>query len=257
MGFNFKKAVEFVGYHRPKYERIIADMYYKKMEDDAMEPVVFNPPFEIKLGVDHGHATDEGIQGWWKPIDDDGENADNSITYYTKYKDGKIIEDRRVDTNNRGNNSSQKYDKNKKVIEWAEYYPNQKLLTIRHYSDGSTTETTGYYPSGRVEYEISKTNPETNEYIMLRYLDHEKKFLSSKTIYGTAKKNPKYNRDENIPYLSNAVSYFKYKIEYYAQTNNPIMIMHDDIHSGIKTTTQYDREGNITDRKEEESKYVP
>ena len=255
MGLNFKRAIEFVGYHRPEYQRTMADMYYKKMEDDAMEPVTFNPPFEIKLGVDHGHTTDDGPQGWWKPTDDGNDEHVNEL-YFTKYKNGKSIEWRTVDKQYGG--QSEKYDENGRITEHIEYYPSQKIRMIRFYNLDLSPDVIGkieYYPSGRVSSETFNPDQDNDsDQVMLHYLDYDKKYLSAKSIYGRA-----YNKQwVKEGYGKNGkATYLKYKIFYYAQTENPTRIITDDIYSGICTTTDYDREGNITDRKEEESKYMP
>ena len=255
MGFNFKKALEFVGYHRPQYERSIADMYYKKMEDDDMEPVVFNPPFGITLGDDHGHATDDGVQGWWTDSEENEENEAiwEDSKHYTKYKDGKVVESRNVDKEYGG--SSEKYDENGKVIEYKYYYPNQKLKRIsfnNNYSTPDELTQIEYHPSGRVESETFGTNS-NGDYITLYYLDHDKKFLSQKWI-----KNQAYNKEWiKDGYGRNGKStYTKYRISYYAQTNQPNVEMFDDVDSGIKTTINYDREGNIINKEEVESNYT-
>jgi hypothetical protein len=253
MGLNFKRAIEFVGYHRPEYQRTMADMYYKKMEDDAMEPVTFNPPFEIKLGVDHGHTTDDGPQGWWKPTDDGNDEHVDEL-HFTKYKNGKSIEWRTVNKKHGGH--SEKYDENNKITERIQYYPSQKIHRINFYNVGSSPDELTmieYYPTGRVASETFNVDQNNDgDQVRLQYLDDNKKYISSKWIMNRA-----YGKTSGGKRSHGFSIYTKYRITYYAQTNNPIMIMTDDIHSGIKTTILYDREGNITDRKEEESNYVP
>ena len=249
MSLNLKKALEFVGYHRPEYEKTLADLYYQKMEDEAMEPVSFDAPFKITLGLDHGHTTDEGAQGWWKPNDDDGNDEYSNIIYFSKYKNGKPIEWRSVDKENGG--KSEKYDENGKIIEVTTYYPSQKIQSIRFNNRDSKPNEVNkieYYPTGRVNSETFID--EDGDEIVLNYLDHDNKYLSGKSVYGLAK--PKGGNE-----LIGKVRYLKYKVFYYAQTDNPIQTITDDIHSGIRTTTDYDREGNVTNRKEEESKYKP
>ncbi len=251
MGLNVANALDFITYHRPQYDVTVSDLIFKKKEDEGYEPVTFYPPFQITLGVDHGHATDEGAQGWWKVSDDDGAEEVDTIQYYAKYKDGKIIEERKVNTDGNGGNSSQKYNDDKEVIEYSEYYPNQKLKSIRYFKVGDSPDKItrmDYYPSGRLESETFNKDPETGDYVILNYLDHEKKFLSGKNIMGYAYRKNLVRTDYKLPYT-------KYGITYYAHTNNPIMVVNDDIHSGIKTITHYDRDGNITDRKEEPSNY--